>query len=396
MTLPQNLLQKSRQFFKSLFPAESAAQSSLSQVTDLPDWQQLMVQRGAYARHFQPEPLADSSGLLGREDELARLEELLERWESGRACSLAVIGPEGSGKTSLLNSFAESVRRRSPVLVAQLPQRVACVDELLRVFADIFGAETPFQSVQELIRFILSRPRQVFILEHGHNLTLRLVGCREALDAFCYLLIETRQHWMWVVSFRKFSWERLVMTARIQEFFTHQMTTLYQDVDQLRAILEGRHAQTARPLEFIAANGKDSSQEGLAKAFYADLFAATGGNIIAAFYYWLLCLEESSSAETVRIKPLGAIGADYLRSLDRGYHFSLAEVIWHGGLTCSEHQQIFLLSEPASRLQLTYLEELSLLVTDGTEASGDPLLYRLNPVYYKQVVALLESLHLLY
>lgn len=385
---------------KSLLNSEVATQESLLQVTDLPDWGDLLNRGnrlpGQYAARFQPDPLTDGHALHGREVELASLNEVLARWESGRACSVAVIGPEGSGKTSLLNCFVAETATRHPTLMAQLNQRVACLQDLLGMLAEIFGVDSAFTSVNELVRYILARPRQVFVLEYGHNLTLRQTGCREALQAFFHILIETRHHWLWVVSFRRYPWERLLMTAAIAQYFTHQVTTLYHDQQQLRHIIEKRHAATGLGLEFLAAENSQQSQEVLAESFYRNLFAATGGNVAAAFYYWLLSLAEDGSAETIRIMPLGSVDADYLRSLDRSYHFTLAEIIWHGYLSCQEHQHLFMLSREASRLQLEYLEQLSLVEADGIDEDGFAHRYRLNPAYFKPVIELLESLHLIY
>ncbi len=398
------LFNKVQELFKKVsgfvLPSEQAAKTSLLQVTDLPTWRELLARRDGfpdrYLAYFQPDPLPDMQGLLGREVELSRLNEVLERWEGGLSCSVALVGSEGSGKTSLLNGFAELAGQRCPVLFSQFPRRITCSGDLLAFLADCFVVETPFQNIQEAINFILSRPRQVIILEHGHNLTLRLVGCREVLDDFYRLLLETRQHWLWIVSFRKYPWDRLVMTSKIQHYFTHQIDTLYQDESHLQQIIEGRHALSGLGLEFLPTADEEKSPEALAKDYFKALFAVTRGNIVAALYYWLVSLDEDCSDQTIRIKPLGSVEVDYLRSLERPYHLTLAEVVWHGGLSCSEHQRIFFNSPQASRLQLDYLVNLSLLVTDGLDEEGLPGRYRLNPVCYKPVVALLESLHLIY
>jgi len=392
--------QKISTLLKSLLAPDIAAEKSLLQVTDLPTWRELLQRCQGfpdnYAGHFEPEALTEVQNLLGREAELETLGLVLQRWDSGRACSVALIGPEGSGKTSLINGFIAMAGDRYPTQVAYLPHRVGCVKDLLGIFSHQLGSETPFTSVQELIQHILSRPRQILVLEFGHNLTLRLTSCREALQAFFYILIETRQHWMWIVSFRRFPWERLGMTAAIPQYFTHQVTTSYHDQQQIREIIETRHNQTGLTLEYLGEAEAESPQEELAEAFYKNLFAATGGNVAAALYYWLLSLEHDPESGVIRVRPLGSVEVGHIRSLERSYHFTLAEIVWHGGLSCHEHQELFLQTSDASRLQLEYLTQLSLLVTSGVDDEGFPDIYRLNPMYFKQVITLLESLHLLY
>lgn len=106
--------------------------------------------------------------------------------------------------------------------------------------------------------------------------------------------------------------------------------------------------------------------------------------------------EHDPAPGRVGIRALGTLETGFLRSLDASYHFTLAELIWHGGLTDEEHRQLFHLSAETSQLRLAYLEQLSLVEAEGDPSLASDRLFRLNPAYFQPVGKMLESMHLLY
>ncbi|MEJ2200356.1 MAG: hypothetical protein P8X63_04985, partial [Desulfuromonadaceae bacterium] len=123
---------------------------------------------------------------------------------------------------------------------------------------------------------------------------------------------------------------------------------------------------------------------------------ASGGNLDAAIYYWIMCLEYNPKEKSFRNLPLGKIDFSFLRSLDGEQLFTLAEVLGHGGLSADEHSKIFHCDLLRSHLQLDFLNSLGLLLADPSVSDERPNHYRLNPVYYAPVTNTLESMHILY
>ncbi len=378
----------------------------LLKFTDLPTYQE-DLQRAEqlpplYRRLFTLGPLKNREFLVAREAELKSLEEIFRRWEAGRPCSVALIGPEGSGKTSLANCFASEFGNRGNLIRASIDQRLTSEEQMLGLFQQWFGLEQHFESLAALIEQLLSLPRGMVLIEEGHNLSLRVIGGNRAAKAFFYVLMATRQHFLWLVSFRKIPWDRMNYQLEVARYFTHQVATLLSDRQELREVLMIRQRTSGYPLVFLdgAAEDKKSEkpadQEVLAERFFKELFAASRGDIEAALYYWLLCLEYDEKSGAIRACHLGNIDHGFLRNLEDRHHFTLAEILGHGVLSAAEHARIFRLDHLESRLQLDYLASLNLLVPGGLEEDGLPGPWSVNPIFHGAVTATLEAKHILY
>lgn len=89
---------------------------------------------------------ADSPRLVGREDELGRLEAALEAAEAGGATRVVLVGEAGVGKSRLLTELAARARDRG-VLV------------LRGAASGPGGTSTPYAGIAEALRDHLDRPR---------------------------------------------------------------------------------------------------------------------------------------------------------------------------------------------------------------------------------------------
>ncbi|BCR03816.1 hypothetical protein DESUT3_08850 [Desulfuromonas versatilis] len=380
--------------------------ADLLKFTDLPTRAEVLQRAEQlpplYRRLFTLGPLKNREFLVARETELKCLEEIFRRWEAGRPCSVALIGPEGSGKTSLANCFASEFGSRGHLIRASIDQRLTSEEQILGLFQQWFGLEQHFESLAALIEQLLTLPRGMVLIEEGHNLALRVIGGSRAAKAFFYVLMATRQHFLWMVSFRKTPWERMNHQLEVSRYFTHQVTTLLSDRHQLREVLMIRQRTSGYPLIFLGDSAeqdkdeKPTGQDVLAERFFKELYAASRGDIEAAIYYWLLCLEYDEASGAIRACHLGDIDHGFLRNLEAKYHFSLAEILGHGVLSAAEHARIFRLDPLESRLQLDYLASLNLLVSGGLEEDGLPGPWSVNPIFHGAVTATLEAKHILY
>jgi len=380
------------------------SEEMLLNLTDLPSRAQVLERAGRlpplYQRLFALGPLKNREFLVSREEELEELEEIFQRWQAGRACSVALVGPEGSGKTSLVNCFENQYGGKGEFLRTEIRRRLQSEAEVLGFFQQWLKIEEELGSLDELIAHLLAGPRRVLIVEGGHYLGLRTIGGYRGARAFLHVLMATRRHCLWLVTFRKYPWSRLDYQLGIGQYFTHQVRTLFHDQEQIREAILLRHRTSGLPLVFAseAEEGKPSeeAQAAAESRFFRELQEASSGSIDAAIYFWLVSISYDEQGKTLQVAPLGKPEFGFIRALGRDYLFALAEVVSHGGLTPEEYCSIFRREALEGRMLLDYLTHLNILQASDGETQEKQLFYSLNPIFFGPAVQALESLNILY
>ncbi len=370
--------------------------------TDLPSSEAIREQAeelpALYRRIFTLGPLRNREFLVAREDEMETLDALVLRWREKKACSAAIIGPEGSGKTSLINCFASEYGAEEEILRIDLKTRFKNGPDLIRMLCEEFELEPGIADVDALTKHLLAGPRRIIILEGGHQLAARTMGGFETMKTFFSLLSATRKHLLWIVTFRKYPWARFDYLLNIGSHFTHDIRTLFHDEAELRETLMLRHRTSGLTLEFSAPDDEKSPEEESVHRdrFFREMFTATSGNIDAAIYHWLRSIRYDAETRTLKVAPLSRPDHRVLRALGREHLFALGEILSHGGLTVAEFSEIFSRDLLESRLQLDTLTQLSLLRPDSESATAADQRYQINPVFFGPLSATLESMNILY
>ncbi len=400
LTQGENLLRN----IQSLLGKGGQQEEVLLKLTDLPTRPQVLDRAGElpllYQRLFTLGPLKNQEFLVAREEELEELEDIFRRWQAGKICSVALIGPEGSGKTSLVNCFEHLHASKGDFLRTDLRQRLQSEGDVLRFFQKWLQIESELTSPDELVAHLLGGPRRVLLIEGGHHLGLRVIGGYRGARTFLHVMMATRRHCLWFVTFRKYPWNRLDYQLGIAQYFTHRVRTLFHDQDQVREAILLRHRTSGLPLLFGNGTGSGgSSEEEQAAAenrFFQDLFKASSGSVDAAIYFWLISIRYDEQVKAIQVASLGEPGYEFIRALGRDYLFALAEVVSHGGLTLEEYGSIFRRDPLEGRMLLEYLTHLNILSSDGDSLANGPPRYGLNPIFFGPVTQVLESLNILY
>ncbi len=372
----------------------------LQQLFDLPPPREIRARAETLPpvcrRLFTIGALKNREFLVGEENRLKTLRDLFGHWEEGRLCSVAVVGPHGSGKTSLVNCFQSELGTRIPIHRVNIDNRLYGETQLIELCARWFELQAAPKDLADLEAQLCQLPSAVIIVENFHRLLLRTVGGLHSARAFLRLVLATRQHMLWVVTCRKYPWQRMQQLLHMDRYFNHQLHTLFGTQTEMRDALLLRVKTSGYPVCFLNTtdNGKRSQsppgdQSSLQEQFFSDLFAASRGNMQAALYYWLLCLDYDSTLESLTVRPLGKLDYSFLRSFNRLQLYSLAETIAHGELRAAEHAAIFACDILQSRMLMDHLAQLNLLQYD----SGD--CYQLNPLFFAPVTATLEGRNIL-
>ena len=257
-----------------------------------------------------------------------------------------MIGPEGSGKTSLLNCFANELEENSMLLRATIHHRLESAVDVIGMIEDVLAIEESSDSAAELVSKIMKMERQVVFIEDGHQLFLRVVGAREALETFFYIMMSTRAHLFWVVTFRLNPWLRISYLHHAERYFTHVIKTEFHSEDELREALLQRQ-RTAGQVPFYSADGVTSYrigklltqygeaapevQQALADLYFGTLYSLSGGNMQTALYYWLRSLSIDEQGKLL-VRPCLKVDTGFIKNLGPFHLLTLAEVLAHGGM----------------------------------------------------------------
>ena len=363
-----------------------------------------------YRRLFSAEPLLSREFLVAREEEFKLMQNALERWRSGRAASVAIVGPEGSGKTSLLNCLENDLDTDIVVSHLHMSTRPRTTAELCRFIGRTFDMPQPPEDIDKLIAGMQTLSRRMIIVEQAHHLLMRAVGGREVLETFFRLIMATRERFLWLVSTRKYAWQRMEYLSDARRYFTYVIPCEFHDEKELKEALlrrervtghdvtycEGekppthiRKLRLSHPLESAAV------QQALAEEYFTSLYDISGGNMRAALYFWLQSLSRSDNGR-IQVQPIMSLDDSFIRNLDRHYHFILAEVVGHGTLNAAELGEIFRLDENTCQLRLDYLRHIRLLELLTDEQGMETERYEINPVFHKPVTRALLNLNVLY
>ncbi len=383
-------------------------------LADLPSLDEVRTQAEAlaplYRRLFSTEPLVSGEFLVGMDDELKALAEALARWKDGLAANVAIVGPEGSGKTSLLNCLENELAPEVPVRQFPMQERLRTAADVVRALAGVFELPELPDSVPALVQALRALPRCIVRIEHSHMMYLRTIGGREAPEAFFHVMMRTREHLLWLTAFRHYPWRRLDYLFGAGRYYTHVLHTQFRHKAHLREAIERRQRASNQPLFFSdaglrsrriaklrASHRLDSPivQDALGDDYFGALHRATGGNMIAALYFWLQSIKMEEDGRMV-VQPCLRLDERFIAELDRESHFTLAEVLGHGGLSPEEHAEIFRVRIEQSRLKLDTLREARLLEGRERDELGQRRYYVVNPVFHHPMAQTLANLNILH
>jgi AAA ATPase domain len=322
-----------------------------------------------YRLLFRLAPVEDRRFLVGRDRELAGIDQAVKDWAAGRFAACLLVGARGSGKSSLLNCATRETLDGYLWIRAEFSDRLLTPDQLegfLRQLLQLPGDADLEQAFHS--------QRRVIILEETERIYLRKVGGFAAAHHFMHLIHRTAATTLWIVVMNDRSFRALDAGTQWHRVFSHRINAMnISRVDLENAILE-RHRLSGLRLEF-ASRGKGNLrldrlkrlaglEDSPRKMFFDSLYQQSEGIFRSAFELWLSSVE-LVEGDVIRMRqPFDPSFNKFRSELAQEDHLTMLLIQEHGSLTEDELAEVLCEPFAVSRGRLERLTAMGLVEHD--------------------------------
>lgn len=316
---------------------------------------------GVYRRLFTFHPLSDPSLAAGCRVDVNAVTRHTIDWQRGVTHPLVIAGRPGRGITTLLNVMRGTRLRQARVHEISLSRRILTEDQLVENFRqplDSLGLSADsLDTLEGLSGAILAAAEpeqlQVCILEHLEHLYIRTIGGAGLVGLALRFMAATDSRIVWIATVSSDAWQAIRHSepAACQLVSFHEMSSLGRD--ELERIIDRRHSRSGLDLHFEVPEGnallnrrlskaklEEQQQEILRRDYFDKLFAACGGNVSSALFYWLLSIKYDEATSTVCVTPTVVLDQNFLGRLPLAHAFTLKSFLEHGTLNVQEHATV--------------------------------------------------------
>ena len=358
-----------------------------------------------YIAHFDLDYLIDETLCVGFDDELATIEQAIQRWEDGLTSSFILFGQRGAGKTTLLNiAILRLFDDASVVTRSAIERKMTTESELVSYLADILEIED-VASFDDLARSLLQGPRRAVILEGCHNLFLKRIGGLGAIRHLFWLIARTNHHILWGICLDQHARGYLGMWLPLGRLFHFEVGIRAWQPAELQMMIMQRHNQSGYRLRYAVDKGLEKAvrrrvhrwrhpeepavQDALSQIYFKNLAEISRENIFVALLYWLRSLEPSES-ELLVVNPASEIDLGIVRDFSLEQAFILTAMLQHDNLTAAELSSILDRDLIQTRLELEILWNDNILEFDQESER-----FRINPIGLNAIEEMLRGRGLL-
>lgn len=348
-----------------------------------------------YQHLFDNLPVKEPNLFLYRNEEIARLEKAYDNWINSNYSATLVTGENGSGKTSLINYYAEYHKTNYQIIRFDVTKSYYTEEHFFQLMNALFG-QTNLKSDDELKQFYESNTtRKIIILDGVERLFLRIVNGFECLNKLLTFIVSTNEKFLWICSISKYSLEYLKKTIAINDYFDFEINLDTLDLEEVEEIILKRNRlggyKVLYSTEVEIKNGnktEETNQELLKQDFFKELYKFAQSNIQLSLYYWLQSINTVDDYN-VEVGDFAMPDFSFLDSFSFEKIFTLYLIVIHGKITAEEHALIFNQPLYLSQKTLYILKEDSVLIaTNG--------FFKLNGILFHSVVKLLKNKNLIH
>lgn len=322
-----------------------------------------------YRMLFRLAPVEDRRFLVGRDQELAGLNQAVTDWTAGRFAACLLIGARGSGKTSLLNCAVRETFADHCLIRAEFHHRLvhpAQFDAFLRNLLELeenADLDAAFET-----------KRRVLILEESERIFMRTVDGFAVVHHLMHLIHRTAATTFWIIVMNDRSFRVLDAATHLHRVFSHRINAMSVSRSDLETAILERHRLSGLRLEFApppvgdprVSRAKrwigleDSSQ----KLFFDSLLQQSEGIFRSAFELWVSSIERVEG-DTIHIRqPLDPSFNRFRSELAQEDQFTLLVIQEHGSLTREELAEVLCEAQKMSRGRIERLTALGLIERD--------------------------------
>ncbi|MBN2720415.1 MAG: ATP-binding protein [Proteobacteria bacterium] len=404
----QDLLQTWIKIFLKRGPESESPQEGTLSLDTLPSLEEILKGPDALPpdclRFFLPAPLEDEGLLLGRESEMERLKAALKAWEGGRPEAVALVGPQGAGKTSLANCLLGHYPGDWRILRSVIRKRLSTEESVLGFFNGLFDLDPPAADAGTLMERLVKAEPRIVLVESGHNALLRVLGSQKAAELFFYILLGTRGRHFWLLTFRDLAWGNMDRQLGIARCFSQVVRVEPLSEDTLQDALNLRIAgsglkpffYTSQEKSIQARKGPEEDNREGEQAFFKGVLANTGRNLFAALYFLLLCSRYDAQTSSMVLWAPEHLDLSFVKGMEKFILLSLAEIAGHGSLTRTEHERIFRTDGLRTGMIFGFLELAGLVGAVPGEHEESERPFEISPIVHHAVTTALEKINMIY
>lgn len=339
-----------------------------------------------YQRLFSFDPLETFEMYKERSKPMQTLQLSYTEWKDGKFAPVVIIGERGSGKTTFLRKFINSIDSNEKVYD-------------LNLFAEKKSPTAYFQNILEAANIEKQKTgeKRIIIIDGLERLfESKINGFYFLLELF-KTISDSQKDIFWIVSVHNISWEFFDKSVQASDYFAYHIRLNDLENDELIGLIESRHNLSGYKIVYkdplkkkrLLGNRVYDEKEKQAiyrKAFFSDLNKSVQGNILQAYIYWLRSAQLSEN-NTIWIDLDNQVDLDFVHSISAKKLLVLKSILIYNGLDAAKLAEAFRLNLAQCELQLKQLDDDGILLKKKE-------VYYINPLIYKPLINYLYDINL--
>ena len=337
-------------------------------------WRRISDIPQAYAGLFSIEPLAGPRFFVAHRSELEAILDAERAWLDGGPSSVLLVGPHGSGRTSLINAC--KLRLAAPRLLRPEPLQWRRDIGIFRALGLALGVR---HGAGALVQG-LTASRTAVLLDDLEDWFVPDVSGLAEIERFLDLVVRTRDRVFWIASIDEETLAVMEEAAPVANSFGRIVRIQPSSAADLQNVIEARHRASGRQLVF--ARGPWSSLLDRIPAlsdrnvYFRVLTRASSGNLARALSLWIHGAEvRGDGAVLPRLRRLLTAALPFAGRLVVQDQALLLLLLRFGPLRVDVLAEALGLSRSDVTRRVAFLESAGLI--EATEADG-PLRFPLR------------------